>query len=565
MTDPVPAESTRRTFASALWHLADLVRAADTRRSFRSKAFSRAVWSLDDLPPSLQIDRHSLLEVPGIGPGVANLIEEFLHTGEIEELTRLTRDLPREAGRLRRLPRMNPRVLRDLKAMGVETRSDLRIAIETDGMGDSITGVGPATVELWRKILDLPPTSSAVPAHEAWVLGRSLAAHIAAHTDSWVDVAGAVRRVEEWVDELTLLVVTSDRDDITGFLETTAVLAESRSGDLHFAGTTLTGMPVSITLAAPEEAGTALVLATGPPAHAATVEGQDPQPTEHDVYRSAGFAWIPPPARGLPIDAATQVVSLEELRGDLHLHSESSPDGRMSLDHIASGAQERNYEYVLITDHTIGLRFGGLDARGLRRQAEEIAEVRVRHPGIEILHGAELNIDRDGALDIEEAGLEALDFAVAGLHSHFGLTRYEQTERLIRAVSHPVVKILAHPFGRRIGIRPGIDVDFERVIEAAVRNRVALESNGHRDRLDLPPPWIELAAERGALFAANSDAHRLPELENVIPALASLQRAGIGSDLIVNCWSIEDLRSWSRSGETSPKESTVSQLDARGT
>ena len=539
-----PGGPPRRAFARQLFRLSDLVRVAETRRSFRSKAFSRAVWSLDEVPPSLEIDRDELLQVPGIGPGVASLIEEFRDTGGIAEVSHLEEDLPQEAGRLRRLPRMNQRIMRELKAKGVETRNDLVVAIESDLMGDSITGIGPATIELWRKILDLPPSSSAVPAHEAWVIGRSLAAHVAVHTRVWVDVAGAVRRVEEWVDELNLVVTTNDREHVADFLENTAVLAESRPGGPHVAGTTLSGLPVSIALAVPEEAGTALVLATGPPEHVATVEGEHPQPTEHDVYRAAGFPWISPPARGLPIDSASQVVQREELRGDLHLHSLSSPDGRMSLDEIAVDARKRGYDYVLITDHTIGLRFGGLDAGGLFRQAEEIAATRVRHPEIEILHGAELNIDREGGLDIDEEGQALLDFAVAGLHSHFGLSREEQTERLVRAVSHPVVKVLAHPFGRRIGIRPGIEVDFEQVIEAAVERGVALESNGHRDRLDLPATWIEFGAGRGAVFAANSDAHRLAELDNVVSALASLQRAGIGSDRVVNCWPIDELRSW---------------------
>lgn len=558
-------ESVRRTLARHLYRLSEMVRAAETRRSFRSKAFNRAVWSLDDLPSSLEVNREDMLAVPGIGPGVAALIEEFRETGEIEELARLESELPAEAGRLRRLPRMNPRILRELNARGVDSRNDLLVAIESGILGDSITGVGPATVTLWRAILELPPSAEAVPAHEAWVVGRSLAAHFAAHTGSWVDVAGTVRRVEEWTDELVLVITTNEWDRVTDFLETTAVLAGTRPGGPHVSGETLTGLPVSIALSVPEEAGTALMLATGPPEHVATVETADPLPTENEVYEAAGFPWIPPAARGLPIDAASQVALVDDLRGDLHLHSEASPDGRLTLDEIAQAGTERGYGYILITDHTIGLRFGGLDSAGLKRQSEEVAEARVRHPGIEIFHGAELNIDRDGGLDIDEEGLALLDFAVAGLHSHFGLSRSEQTDRLIRAVSHPVVKILAHPFGRRIGIRPGIDVDFERVIEGAIDSDVALESNGHRDRLDLPVPWIELAAARGAVFAANSDAHRPAELGNAANAIASLQRAGIGSDRIINCWTNDELKSWAGGRKTTRPPSTVSHADSSGT
>lgn len=544
MTRVTPGESPRRGFAGDLWHLADLVRAAETRRSFRSKAFARAIWSLDEVDPSLQLDRDDLLAVPGIGPGVAGLIAEYRQQGFLTELSKLEREFPREAGKIRRLPRMTPRIQRDLKLRGVETRADLRFAIESAAFGDSLTGVGPLTLELWKTVLASPPSDTAIPAHEAWVTATALASHISSGTGAWVDVAGEVRRVEEWVETLTLTVATTDRPRVARFLAETSVLAGSDVGGPHITATTHSGVAVAVDVGAPEEAGTMLLIATGPPEHVATIETEGSQPTEHEVYKAAGFGWIPPPARVLPVDLGSQVVVAEEVRGDLHVHTHASPDGRLSLDEIAATALEHNYEYVLITDHTIGLRFGGLDASALHRQADEIADTRTRHPGLVMLHGAELNIDRYGELDIDEQGLELLDFAVAGLHSHFGLGRTEQTERLIAGISHPVVKVLAHPFGRRIGVRPGIEVEFDQVIDAAVGLQVALESNGHRDRLDLATPWVEKAAERGAVFAANSDAHRSPELANTTTALASLQRAGVSGDRVVNTWPTDRLLGW---------------------
>ena len=122
----------------------------------------------------------------------------------------------------------------------------------------------------------------------------------------------------------------------------------------------------------------------------------------------------------------------------------------MSLFEILAEAVEREYEYVLITDHTTGLRFGGLDSAGLQQQRTLIEEARARFPDLLVLQGAELNIDRDGSLDIDDESLGRLDFAVAGLHSHFDLGRSEQTPRVLRAVSHPAVRVLAHPTGRRI-------------------------------------------------------------------------------------------------------------------
>ena len=115
---------------------------------------------------------------------------------------------------------------------------------------------------------------------------------------------------------------------------------------------------------------------------------------------------------------------------------------------------------------------------------------------------------------------------------------------MVAALRHPKVRILAHPFGRRIGIRPPLDIDMERVVEEAVSHGVALESNGHRDRLDLSAEWIHRSMVLGAVFAANSDAHRVPEMANIANAVATLQRAGVTSDRVINASPVETLRAW---------------------
>jgi histidinol phosphatase-like PHP family hydrolase len=115
-------------------------------------------------------------------------------------------------------------------------------------------------------------------------------------------------------------------------------------------------------------------------------------------------------------------------------------------------------------------------------------------------------------------------------------------------MAHPVVKVLAHPFGRRIGIRPALDLDMDGVIASAVEHGVALETNGHRDRLDLPADWIASAAAQGALFAANSDAHRVPEVDNIGNAVATLQHAGIRAERVVNTFPLDNFLDWIERG-----------------
>lgn len=535
---------TRRGFARLLWRLADLVQVAETRRSFRAKAYRRAVWALDDIP-SLEIEEAAILDTPGIGPGVASLIREYRDTGGLNQLIPLEAAYPREARRLRRLPRMTPRMLRDLKTgLGVETVGDLLDAIESDATA-TIHGVGPETTGLWRRILTLPPDRMAIPAYQAWALATDLAAHIHRHNRVEVEIAGGVRRVDEWVTRLDLVVVTDDREGAIEFLEESAVLTDVKAGsDDVVEVSTHADVPVAIHLSGPAEAGTALISATGPELHLVRLGALSPHPTESEAYRDVGAPWTPPAARLLPMGAAAETTRLEEIRGDLHLHTDASPDGRMAIETILNEAVGRGYEYVLITDHTLGLRFGGLGAAEIADQAHAIDQVRAGFPQLTVWHGAELNIGPDGSLDLDDAGLAMLDFAVAGVHSHFGLTRSEQTARVSTALSHPVVRVLAHPFGRRIGIRPCLDIDMDAVIASAIRHGVALEANGHRDRLDLPADWVATAAAAGALLAANSDAHRLGEMGNVANAVAILQRAGVTSDHVINTRDAAAMTQW---------------------
>ena len=541
----------RSELGAALWRLADLVRADERRRSFRAKAYRRAVWSLDDLSPDLSDPPETILSTPGIGAGVLRLIIEFEETGSLDLLDRLEQLYPTDVSTMRRLPRMTPSILRLLKGeLGVETTEQLRGAIESGGV-EALRGVGPGTAERWDRALALAPARGVVPAFQAWVLAETLARHLQRHLGGVVEPAGQVRTMEEWVEVVELVAAVSDPPTGREFLESTAVarfLGFGESGEVILRSHD--DVEVRAHLVSPDQAASRLLMITGPSGHARAIldAAGGVTTSESDIYAAGGRIWIPPPARGLPHEVAAEVIRLGHVRGDLHLHSDLSPDGRMSLDEILIEAVDRGYEYVLITDHTSGLRFGGLTEAGLEDQAAEIEEVRSRFPDLVVLHGAELNITRDGDLDIADETLSRLDLAVAGLHSFFDLTRDEQTARIIRALSHPVVRVLAHPTGRRIGARPPVELDIEAVIAAAVDHDAALEVNGHRDRLDLSATHAALAASAGALLAADSDAHRVGEMGNIANSVATMQRGGVSPESVVNTWAATRFMAWVRGG-----------------
>ncbi|MGH8916701.1 MAG: PHP domain-containing protein, partial [Acidimicrobiia bacterium] len=455
--------STRRQeLGRALWRLADRVQVDERSRSFRAKAYRRAVWSLDDLSPHLDDPPAQVLGTPGIGPGVLKLIEEFRSEGRLEALDRLSDRYPEAVAKMRRLPRMTAAILRSLKQeLGVDEVSDLLAVIESGGV-ETLRGVGLPTAERWREILELTPKPSSVPSFQATGLADALGRHLERHVGGEVWVAGSVRRLDEWVDELDLVLAAGDPDNARELVSGTAVAHQVQAFDPGPIRMTFhNGLAARIHLAQPSDLGRRLLIATGPPEHVRVVIGQrdEPASTEAEVYVCGGLDFIAAPARELPLDVATHVIQIPDLRGDLHVHTDWSPDGRMSLEVVLAEVVAMGYDYVLITDHTKGLRFGGLDEERLSLQRQSIDAVRDRFPDLTVLHGAELNVDRTGELDIGDDALALLDLAVVGLHSNFDLDRAEQTSRVLTVLEHPAVRILAHPTGRRIGIRPAIDLD----------------------------------------------------------------------------------------------------------
>jgi DNA polymerase (family 10) len=541
MSAPTP----RQALAALLWDLADLEAASATRRSFRAKAYAHAVWALDDAAPRLDDPPEILLGIPGIGAGVLALIEEFRATGTLERVGRLRSTLPASARELSRLPRMTPARLRWLKTeLGVDRPSDLIEAVRAGLLAD-LPGVGPVTALLWEKRLQESLANGEMPVYRADLYARRWAGHIEAHTGGDVTVTGAIRRLDEWVGRCELLVVGAT--EVAGFLAGSALVRHSAiEGDRHTLDTL--GGALVVNQAAPSNAGTELLVTTGPRHYVETLKGRTSElprrPSEHDLYKTLAVPYIPPPARATAPHDPDRLLMREHVRGDLHTHTTWSPDGRQTMGSAIEAALEAGLVYLAITDHAVGLRFGGLAIDDLARQREDIIEMRERHPDITIFHGAELNIGRDGSLDYDDDVLAELDFRLAAVHSFFDLDQAEQTERLLTAIANPLVHVIGHLTGRRIGARPPIRLDMAVVCEAAAEASVALEVNGHLDRLDLSATNCRLAAAGGALFTTGSDTHRSGELHNLDNAVGVLQRAGVDPDQVVSSWTVDRVRQW---------------------
>jgi DNA polymerase (family 10) len=263
--------------------------------------------------------------------------------------------------------------------------------------------------------------------------------------------------------------------------------------------------------------------------------------TENEVYELLGLPYIEPELREDrgELEAARngnlpELIRVEDIRGELHCHTVAS-DGRNTIEEMAEAARDRGYDYIAITDHSASHGFGNeVSPDELRRHIERIHAANERIEGITLLAGSEVNVLPDGALDYEDDLLADLDWIMASLHSSFRLKEAEQTERMIRAMEHPLIDAIGHPTGRLIERREPYPLDIDAVAKAAARTGTFLEINGNPDRRDLNEANARRAIDLGATLVIDSDAHGCETLRNVIYGVATARRAWLTAADVAN-------------------------------
>ena len=243
-------------------------------------------------------------------------------------------------------------------------------------------------------------------------------------------------------------------------------------------------------------------------------------------------------------DPALEGPALQDYHGDLQMHSEWS-DGSPTLEAIADACVQRGYQYAAVTDHSYGLKIaGGMSMEDAARQRQAIDTVNAK-PGMQfrMLQGIEANIDAAGGLDLTDDEAATFDVVLAAPHSRLRKSE-DQTGRMLAAIAHPAVRILAHPRGRMSGSRAGVLADWDEVFAAAARVGVAIEIDGDPSRQDLDYALAARAFAAGCIFALDSDAHTTTQLAYAETALAHARLAGIPADRIVNCWPLDRLLAW---------------------
>jgi DNA polymerase (family 10) len=508
---------------------------------YTSRAYRRAAETIRETkaPIAELVRAGRVQELRGIGPGIAARLRELVETGRIAELDELEREVQPELVGLGRFLGIGPKRMVEIgSALGVRTADEFREAAR-EGRLQSVPGIGPQTEQRVLAALDRERRP-----HKRGLLlnrARALLEEIAGALEG--ELAGDPRR---WADtSFDLAVVCSSarpKQVLDAFERLPSIVAVVEREPRRAVGVPVEGVPVELVVAEPSRFGTELVRSTGARPYVEALEPLPDASDEEAVYAALGIPWCPPELREQPFRGEPPpLVEPGDIKGDLHCHTTWS-DGKASVLEMGTAARDLGYEYVAICDHTQNVRVvPGLDADDLRRQGEEIAAANEQLAPFRILRGTEVDIRRDGELDLPDDILAELDWVQLSLHAGQRERGDLLTRKVTEAMRHPAVSCLSHPKGRIINHRPPNALDLERVFEVALETGVALETNGLPDRLDLSGPEVRFAIEAGVPICASTDAHSVRGLGNMRLCVATARRGWATAANVVNTRSLAEL------------------------
>jgi DNA polymerase (family X) len=544
-------------------------------RSYRgaSEAAEQTTVDLVAAAPSTA----SLMEIPGIGKGMAANLQAIAATGTLPLREELLAKYGAGILELLKLPGMGPKTVALLwSAAQVASIDQLAGAIEA-GRLIGLPRMGEKQIEKLRKGIDDYRRSAGRFRID---VAEDAAARISAYLMAFDGIekvipAGSLRRGRETVGDLDLLVTGpafAPEHTVAGVGHVAAypgihdIIAKGENKvSFHLSN----GLQVDVRLLPSASYGAALQYFTGSKAHNVALrqralkmgytlsewalarlddDSTVAAATEEDIYAALGMDWIPPELRENlgEIDAAARhelprLIERTDLRGDLHMHTTAS-DGHNTIGEMAEAAMACGYQYIAITDHSKNLAMtNGLDEKRALEQIERVREADRRMEGrIRVFTGIEVDILADGSLDLDDEVLAQTDVVIASVHTRFEQSREEMTARVLKAIENPCVRILGHPTGRLLLRREPFALDMGKVLRRAAELGVAVEHNAAPERLDLNDRDLRLAKELGCRIVINSDSHDARNLGRMEYGLRQLRRAWLGPEDVLNALGTEE-------------------------
>lgn len=533
---------------------------------FRIRAYRRAALAIAGLGKDIAaLSEKELLEIPGIGKDLAGKISEYLRSGKMEAYERLKQELPEGLITLLSVPGLGPKTVnllyREYHVTDIDQLEDLarthRLSTLRGIKEKTETGILKG-IEMIRRYAARYPLGKVLP------ISLEIKEYLKATAPvDRIEVAGSIRRWKETVRDIDILCTAKDPHAVmkifTAMPDIRQVLMK---GPTKSSVLTKPGIQVDLRVVEEDSFGSALAYFTGSKEHNIRLRElavraglklneygifreKDNKKLggryEEDIYTILGLRYVPPELRedrgeieAAQSNALPELVELQDIRGDLHVHSTWS-DGSLEIEDLVREQVAKGYAYTALTDHSKGLGV----ARGLseERLLEQIAAINAYNrklKGFRILTGTEVNIKNDGSLDFDDAMLKKLDVVVASVHTGFKQSKEQLTQRIVRAMQNPHVSIIGHISGRLIGERDAYELDMEQVLDTAAKTRTALEINAYPLRLDLSESYAKTAKEKNVPIVISTDSHARGQFDNMQYGVAIARRGWLEKSTILN-------------------------------
>ncbi len=514
-----------------------------------------------------------LTQLPGIGKDLSEKIKRIIENeGELDYLNELRKEVPNELTALMDIEGLGPNKVKQLyDDLGIKSRDELEKAIEEDKVKD-LEGFGKKTQEkIKHAIADTREVSQKTRLADAQQVAYPLKDYLEKVDGvKEIIIAGSFRRKKEVVGDLDILAICEEdsklMDEFTHYKQVEDIIAR---GDTKSSVRLKSGLQVDIRMVRQESYGSALQYFTGSKEHSVElrkiavdkklkvneygvfksdsgekVAGK----TEEEVYKAIGLIYIPPELRenrgeieSAKKDKLPQILTMDDIKGDLHTHTKAT-DGMFTLEEMAQAAKGMGYEYFANSEHSQNSRIaGGLDEDGVRDMIRQIDQYNEKHDDIFVLKSIELDILKDGNLDLNDDLLKELDFCICSIHDHFKLSEEEQTKRVVKAMKSKRFHIFGHPTGRLIGKRKAYPINLEKIIEAARDYGCFIELNANPIRLDLDDIHCKYAKELAVKVAISTDAHVENGFKNMKYGVNQARRGWLEADDVINTRSVKKL------------------------
>ncbi len=558
-----------RAIARLLAETADLMEIAG-EDSFRIRSYRTAADVVQSYPEQVSSivkdPARKLTDIPGVGKGIASVIQEIEERGSFERRDEMLSKYPASLLELFNIQGLGPKSVRALyDTYRVQSIDDLERVCKEQKLRE-MPRMG---AKLEEKVLRSIGSYRQTQGRFLLSFGQRVADEFIEYLRAvpgveFVTAAGSLRRGKETIGDLDLLATGPGAPEaIEKFVahpKVHEILGKGpNKASVKFG---LEGLQVDLRALSSESYGAALQYFTGSKEHGVALRSraqkmgltlneyglarvQDGRrvasATEEEIYAALGLDWIPPELRenSGEIEAAAEhrlphLVTLDQIRGDLHMHT-TETDGRASLEEMAEAARQAGYEYVAITDHSKALAMAnGLDEKRAVAFAHRVREMKDGELGLRVFSGIECDIRRDGSMDLEDDALAELDWVIGSVHSYMNLESAEMTDRLLRALECPHLRVLGHPTGRILLHRDSYPFDFDVVATEAARRRVLLEINASPERLDLSAPLIRAGRAKGCKFVISTDAHQTKHLANMQYGVRMARRGWLEAADVVN-------------------------------